>query len=350
MANKKSNRKNQHFRAELLPSGSYRCRVWDSAAKKQRTFIADTDIEAIQMAREWKLGHEIKKAAPDTLGDCIEKYIELKSNILSPTTVDGYRRIKNRLAPALLGKSVQRITAEDLQAEVNRLSGQFSAKTVKTSFGLISSVLHQYAPRASTAVTLPQVQKRTRELPPPDKVMEIFKGDEIELPVLLAIWLGLRMSEIRGLKKTDFTGGKVNIERVIVTVKDGSTSKVVEKSDTKTADSRRTLRVPARIQALVDAVESEHITELSGQAIYKRFVRRMERAGYTGVTFHDLRHVNASVMLLLGIPDKYAMERGGWSTPAVMKRIYQETYSSERERVDTTIDSYFEGLYDSDLS
>ena len=39
------------------------------------------------------------------------------------------------------------------------------------------------------------------------------------------------------------------------------------------------------------------------------------------MSFHDLRHVNASVMALLKIPDKYAMERGGWKTDSVMKIV-----------------------------
>lgn len=57
-----------------------------------------------------------------------------------------------------------------------------------------------------------------------------------------------------------------------------------------------------------------------------------------------LRHLNASVMLLLGIPDKYAMERGGWSTPSVLKSVYQHTFSDERKLVDKRIDDYFNSL------
>jgi integrase len=71
----------------------------------------------------------------------------------------------------------------------------------------------------------------------------------------------------------------------------------------------------------------------------------MEKNGID-VTFHDLRHLNASVMLMLGVPDKYAMERGGWSTDHILKSVYQQTFSSERERVDDTIDSYFTGIVD----
>lgn len=46
-------------------------------------------------------------------------------------------------------------------------------------------------------------------------------------------------------------------------------------------------------------------------------------------------------MLGLGIPDKYAMERGGWSSANVLKSIYQHTLTPERQAADIKIDDYF---------
>ncbi len=60
--------------------------------------------------------------------------------------------------------------------------------------------------------------------------------------------------------------------------------------------------------------------------------------------FHDLRHLNASVMVALGVPDLYAMERGGWKTKSTLNRVYQHTFSAERQAVDQKIDQYFESL------
>ncbi len=62
------------------------------------------------------------------------------------------------------------------------------------------------------------------------------------------------------------------------------------------------------------------------------------------MSFHDLRHMNASVMAMLQIPEKYALERGGWKTDAVMKNVYTHTFSKERKKVDGIIDSYFETM------
>ena len=48
--------------------------------------------------------------------------------------------------------------------------------------------------------------------------------------------------------------------------------------------------------------------------------------------------------LLLEEIDKYAQERGGWKTDTIMKSVYQQTFSSERIKVDDTIDAYFENI------
>ena len=49
-------------------------------------------------------------------------------------------------------------------------------------------------------------------------------------------------------------------------------------------------------------------------------------------------------MHLLGAPDKYAMERGGWKTDKTMKAVYQNVFSEERIEVDKKIDGYFENV------
>ena len=97
---------------------------------------------------------------------------------------------------------------------------------------------------------------------------------------------------------------------------------------------------------LVNALpeEQDYLTTMTGHAIYGRFKRLIEKNGLENMTFHDLRHLNASVMLMLGIPDKYAMERGGWSSTSVMKSVYQHTFSKERQIVDKKIDEYFEKI------
>ena len=62
------------------------------------------------------------------------------------------------------------------------------------------------------------------------------------------------------------------------------------------------------------------------------------------MTFHDLRAVNASIALILGVPDKYMMQRNGYKTDYTYKKTYQQTFSSNRRAADRMIDEYFEQI------
>ncbi len=89
--------------------------------------------------------------------------------------------------------------------------------------------------------------------------------------------------------------------------------------------------------------EDEFIVQMEYQTLRSKFYKLLAEYNYH-MTFHNLRHLSASVMLMLNIPDKYAMERGGWSTNSTLKSVYQHTFSEERKQVDKKINDYFNRL------
>lgn len=335
------------MKAQRLPSGAYRVRV--TIDGRRESITAPTADEAIYEAMALKTKHKNKKSNV-TFGGALDDYIQSKQNILSPSTIDSYRRYGKHSLAELRDISLSELTPITIQKHFNLLAMKKSPKTVQNAHGLLVSVLNVYEPELAMRLktTLPKKQKRIKQLPDVQKILTAIIGSDIELPCLLAIWCSLRMSEIRGAKKSDVKDGILTIHSTILTV-DG---KNIERDMTKTIESTRQIRLPQRVQALITALpqEQEYLTTLSGQALYKRFVRLLARKGIEDkMTFHDLRHLNASVMLALGIPDKYAMERGGWSTPHVMKSVYQHTFSTEREKIDNRIDAYFENLLDTKM-
>ena len=46
-------------------------------------------------------------------------------------------------------------------------------------------------------------------------------------------------------------------------------------------------------------------------------------------------------MLSLGIIDKIAMARGGWSTEYTLKMVYQHVFQADQIQADKTIDAFF---------
>lgn len=336
-------------KAEKLKSGNWRAKAYmgtdENGKKIFQSFTAATKKEAEYLAAEAVLKKK-EKVQNLTVGEAIDKYISIKENILSPTTIAGYRKIRRNNLQMLMDIPVQKLTQETIQKAVNDDSKRLSAKTVTSAHGLLSAAMAVYNPDFHLHTTLPRIQKKYKDLPEPEEIIKAVEGTEIELPVLMGLCLGMRMSEIRGIRKKDISGDCLTIQNVMVTAE----GKNIAKEQTKTNNSTRKLRLPAKIVELISQsdVESDddYIIKMSGQAIYKRFMRIIEKSGLKKMTFHDLRHINASVMLKLGIPDKYAMERGGWSTTSTLKSVYQHTFSAEREIVDNQIEDYFNAIFE----
>ena len=58
--------------------------------------------------------------------------------------------------------------------------------------------------------------------------------------------------------------------------------------------------------------------------------------------FHDLRHYHASIMLALGVPNKYAMERMGHATDNMLKTVYQHTMQDKQQEIARQLNRYFD--------
>ena len=74
-------------------------------------------------------------------------------------------------------------------------------------------------------------------------------------------------------------------------------------------------------------------------------IAKMKKNGFEGVSFHDTRHINASVMAMINVPDVYANARGGWSPKStVMQSTYQERFEAGRIQNDDKIDDFFNSI------
>ena len=332
--------------AKKLPSGNYRVRVYDKETGKYKSFTAPTKREAERMASNYLDGLVINTDNAPTFGEAAQTYIDIKSKTLSPTTIQGYEKIKKNNMTRLLGLKLTQITPQTVQDWVNELTVAKSTKTVHNIYGLFTAVMsYNDVDIKLSKIRLPSKTKTFKRLPDPQVVIDTFKGSDIEIPVLLGLWCGMRISEILGIRKSDIDSDNIlTISRVVVMVH----NKPVIKQRAKTFNSNRQIKLPQPIVDLInltDANPTESIINFKYKKIYRHFTKAMEKQGYI-ITFHDLRHINASVMAKLNIPDIYAMERGGWSSTNTLKGVYQQTFDAERRKVDEAIDNYFSNLYD----
>lgn len=319
---------------------------------KYKSITADTKGECSALARAAVSGHSVAPTRPKNADltrvcDAVDKYINL-SQFLSPTTLAGYDKIRRTAFPHLMEVPVADLTDDLVQDAINIEAhrqgrrGPISAHTLLNEWQLISSALWRVC-RLKFDVRLPKKQRHLKAYPDPAEVMAAVIGTPIELPCLLALWLSFTMSEIRGLKFSDVRNGYITINRVIV---DAGTLPV-EKPTAKTEARLRRHRLPPYLLELIENADhsTEYIVPMNCNQISHYFKRIRADHGWE-ISFHDLRHLNASVMLALNVPEKYAMERGGWSTPHVMRSVYQHTFSAQRVAVDDLVDAYFSTLLD----
>lgn len=333
-------------KAKKLPSGSWRVLVYtgtDANGKRRyKSFTAATKREAEYLAAEF-IANKKRPAGRMTVGEAIDRYIDSKDGVLSPTTVNEYRKMRKNYLQGIMKIQLDRLTQEDIQRAVTEEAGRHSAKTVINAHGLLASALKMQLPFFVLRTTLPRkIKTLRRDLPTSEDVMRVMAGQPAELPVLLALCLCLRMSEVRGIRKSAVQGNYLSIERVIVTVN----GEHIEKELLKTDESRRIEELPDFLRDMILAAPTEYATQLTGQAIYKQFSRRMESAGFPGVRFHDLRHISASDMHAHGIPDRVAAERGGWAGTQTMRKVYQHSFGSDRRKADQIMNDYYQKMID----
>ena len=322
-------------KAHQLPSGRWRIQPY---ANGQRTsIVANSEAEANYLAEQWQKGIiESLKPENRTVATMMERYIKERTNILSPTTISGYRRIQRLYFQNIKDKKVGQLTASDVQIEVNTMAAKLSPKTIRNAVGFLSAACD-----LRFKLTLPKKEKIFYKTPGVRGIKTILnqtKGTSIEVPVLLALWCGLRLSEIRGLRFDHVFSDHIVIDQAIVDVDGVPTIK-----GTKTKESTRIIDInPWLYNRIVQekSNDSDYVTTLSGQAIYKRF--RRQTGGVC--RFHDLRHANASVMIMLGIPDNFAMERNGWETESIYKKTYGQVLPESREESNKALNDFFQGL------
>lgn len=351
--------------AHKLPSGSWRVQVYagkgPDGKKQYRSFTALSKREAEFAALEFQMHYKevARDASNMTVAEAIDKYIASKDGVLSPATIRSYQNIRSNRIQGLMDVRLNRLTSQMIQAAINQEAKPFQDKTgctktpaprtVWNTYRLLTGALSEYYPEFQPHIVLPPDRKEERTVLEPEQIAEILKkaeGTGMELPVLLAVWMCMRASEVSGLTWDciDFQRRTVTVRQAKVRGKDG---KWVLKG-TKTASSTRTINAPDyildKLEAAQSSSETEYVVPLNPDALYSRFKSFLRKNDLPDIRFHDLRHAAASVMLALNIPDKYAQQRGGWASNYTMKTIYQHTMAAKRSAVDDAIDGYFYNL------
>ena len=269
--------------------------------------------------------------AKGTFESCADGYIKSKSNVLSPSTINGYRGILDILPNDFKEMPISRIAQADVQTVINNYAAEHKPKTVRNVHGFISAVLRQYRPSLNLYTTLPQRDVNEPYTPSEDDIKRILDacvGTRYHIPFLLGV-MGLRRSEICALTLDDVDADNniLSIDKAMVL---GEDNKWFIKS-TKTTAGTRKIYIPDSL--IKEIEESNAIYNGHPSKLLYNLSRFLKQLGIPHFRFHDLRHFFASYAHSQGISDADIMASGGWKSDYTMKSIYRhEMKASEAQK------------------
>lgn len=331
--------------AKKLKSGNWRVLAYvgkDITRSGYKSFTAATKKEAERLAAAYE-PPEPRNDVPDiTVGQAIDSYIAMKDAVLSPSTIRAYKIMRRSMLQSVTGILVHALTQADVQRAVNSdaASGK-SPKSIRNAHGLLRAAVAVVRPELALRTTLPQKKKPDIKIPTKEEVDALLNAADPELAnaIRLAAMLGLRRSEICALTWDDIGEGTLTVNKARVR---SSENEWVTKPP-KSYAGYRVLTMPDVLSQHFQMRGTGPIFSFKPDDISWRFASLQRKCfGEVRYRFHDLRHYNASVMLALGVPNKYAMERMGHATDNMLKAVYQHTMKDKQQEIAQQLNRFFD--------
>lgn len=271
---------------------------------------------------------------------------------LRPKTIQTYETVvRVHLLPTLGRIAVAKLSVRDVQGLLNAKSaGGLSPRTVRMLRDILRQALNvamRWGMVGRNVAALANAPKaaaiRRRILLPTEarRFVEALGEDRLAAVFLIALTVGLRQGEILGLswEDVDLENGALRVRRALSRA--GGVSRLVEP---KTERSVRTVVIgPSLVAALRSArvrqredrllagsrwVDGDLLfttsigTPLDGSSVTKRLHGILSEHELPQITFHDLRHSCASLMLAQGIAPRVVMETLGHSDIRLTMNLY----------------------------
>lgn len=341
-------------KAKKLPSGSWRALVYvglgENGKRKYKSITAPTEAEANMLASRMRYdlerGAKLQSTPEDlTVAEAVAQYIREREKSLSPKTAREYETILRNHYAGIKNIKLKKLTERAVKLEMTRESVNLSPKSIRNIYGLLKSTLDEFAPDLNIKIKMPKKEMIEMQIPTNEELFLIFEKAEntsLELPVLLAATCGLRRGEICAIDlntDVDYDNCKLSIKKAVAQDKHGEW---ITKSP-KSAAGKRIIDCPAWVVDELRQARDRGYKFPKPSVVTNAFMRLKNRYGLS-IRFHDLRHYYASVMLSLGVPDKYAMARMGHATPNMLKNVYQHLMDDKNREITEQMNGFFDSV------
>ena len=344
--------------ARKLPSGAYQTRVTKviNGKKITKSFTVHpkqckgdgrkAKDQSEFLAKQWKLTAESSEIYGVRVRDAIEKFIQDRSKVLSPSTITNYKRLIPYFE-SIADICVDDIKTSDIQPLINEWSISVRTKTIQNRISFLLTALDYAECDKRFRLRYPQNASKTITAPDTEDVKILLDNAPEDLkPILyLAAFGALRRGEIAALKQKDISRDMCTIYvHADMVLKD---KEYVYKPFPKNA-LNGVIQLP---KSIIDSIPysedpEAYVFNMNPNMISHRYDNLKRKLGLN-FSFHSLRHFAASFRSDLNIPRKYIEEAGRWRQgSSVLDRVYDNTLSSTRKKYTQMVNKYIDDNFD----
>lgn len=330
--------------------------------QKRKTVYGKTKTEVADKLKELSAS-SCPDPAAETVAAWLMEWLDVYARpALKQTTWESYEtQVRIHLVPAFGPMKLKDLTTPVLQRFFNAKSASgLSPRSVRYIHQVLNQAfkkakkLHMVGKNPCDDVELPAGEKpRIRPLFPDElKVFLETARSSLHYVALLLEWAtGLRRGELLGLEwqDVDFRRGAVHVRQSLVRTRDRG----LMVSTPKTRSSLRTVHIPSEVVTELRTHRRRQAEDrlkygltwsgdlvfcgeggrpLDPRAFTRVFERIIERAGLPRVSFHDMRHSHATMLLALGESSKVAQERLGHARVSTTMDVYQHVIPEMQKR------------------
>lgn len=277
-----------------------------------------------------------------------------KQNLIKESTYKIYSSYADKHIIADLGKyELQCLTRTHIQNFVNLKSKELSAKTVRSIFSLLRSILKEAYDNnlisdVFSNINLPKykvrevkiLSKKEQELL--ERAVEKSSAAN-DIGILICLYTGLRIGELCALTwdNIDLNNGILSVKQTIYRVKnnDGPSKTKIVITTPKSEASIRNIPIPKFLLKKLCERKQEHgfVINNNGKpietAVYSRtYNRLLKQIGIQHTKFHALRHTFATRALEIGMDVKTLSEILGHTSPSITLNFYSHSLFEHKKQ------------------
>jgi len=339
--------------------------------KRNRRFVyaktkGEVEQRLLKLKQDSAMGTLVRPSR-ESLADYLAEWLRVGKTYWAGSTSEGYAiSVNKHIVPSLGRLRLQQVEPRHIQGLYASLIANGAGQGVLTG---VRRVLNKAfndgldagrVPRNPAArVKCPKTERAPRQTLSLDEVetyLAAIAGHRLETLFVLAIFTTMREGELFGLQWSDidFAQRAIFVKHAWKKGRDGK----FELGTTKTEKSRRRIALSVlafdslqahRRRMLVEKHGSTYVfcNEHTGTPLIRSNVLRrvhyptLKTAGLPRLTFHDLRHTAATILMALNVHPKVAQERLGHSTIKTTLDLYSHATPTMQEQAVSALDERF---------